>query len=129
MRQNFLNTALTLAFMTFITLAPLPSWASGDVQGRFDGKTVCVDGKKEAEFKVPGRISTTHASAQDIKRRIDLLTWHGADEGMSFSDREKEKTELQHALKMLRELSCDDVPDTGTPPDMMHAPPTLTPKP
>ncbi len=99
--------------MALGVLIALPA-AAVDVQGRFDGKVACTSGKKEAEFKAEGKMTVTHSSSQEIKRRIDTLTWPSGNESLSFSDREKEKVELQHALKLLRDLSCEDKSDPGT---------------
>jgi hypothetical protein len=78
-----------------------------------------MGGKKKAEFHLPLTLSPSYANAQDIKQRIDTVTWHGSSTGSSYSEREKEKKELQHALKLLRTLSCDEAtsitPEGSTP--------------
>jgi hypothetical protein len=97
-----------------VMMMVLPAMAS-DVQGRFAGKVECVGDKKLADFKTSTTaLGVTHHSSQDIKRRIDALTWPTGNESLSFDDREKEKTELLHALKLLRDLSCDENADTAT---------------
>jgi len=115
-----------VATVILMALVALPALAANDVQGRFDGKVACVNGRKQAEFKTEGVMTAMHSSSQDIKRRIDTLTWHRSGEGSSFSDREKEKIELQHALKMLHDLSCDGGSDSATTPDTPAEPPALS---
>jgi hypothetical protein len=129
MKNQMKIMAACMAVVT-ILLASSLVFAGGDLKGTFTGKVMCQAGKKKAEFKTDSLIVSFY-SMQEVKKRIDELTWPGPKETTSFSVREKEKIQLQHAVKLLRDLSCDAVAPAAPPEafPVKPAPSDVTPKP
>jgi hypothetical protein len=109
-------------------LIAAPAFAKDEtISGNFNGKVMCKNGQKVAEFKDIYTLQYTYYGTNVIKKQIDVLTWPPTGSTMGFDERETQKVQLKHAMTMLKNLTPCNTPNELPP--APSPPPTTEPKP